>query len=104
MRVEVKTSLSWGGGGGGRAGRIARHELVMQKTQMQRAALLFCLGLLASGLSQTSARAFDDDGFEGWVKSRNPAELCELFLSGMIDDEDLPSGRAQDPCVGVHNK
>ena len=76
---------------------------MIQKNQMQRAALLFCLGLLASGLSQPSVRAFDDDGFEGWVNSRNPAELCELFLSGMIDDEDLPSGRAQDPCVGVNN-
>lgn len=39
-----------------------------------------------------------DAGFEQWVDSRNPAELCEIYASGLIDDTLLPGGRAQTPC------
>ena len=39
-----------------------------------------------------------DAGFEQWVDSRNPAELCEIDASGLIDDTLLPGGRAQSPC------
>ena len=41
------------------------------------------------------------DGFQSWVDSRPPEELCELYLTGMIDDTMLPGGRATDPCQGV---
>ena len=39
-----------------------------------------------------------DAGFEQWVDSRNPAELCEIYAGGLIDDTLLPGGRAQTPC------
>ena len=40
-----------------------------------------------------------DAGFEQWVDSRNPAELCEIYAGGLIDDTLLPGGRAQKPCT-----
>ena len=49
------------------------------------------LVLLAQLLAQ-------DAGFEQWVDSRNPAELCEIDASGLIDDTLLPGGRAPSPC------
>ena len=46
--------------------------------------------------------AYDTDGgFQSWVDSRPPEELCELYMTGMIDDSMLPGGRATDPCQGV---
>ena len=39
-----------------------------------------------------------DAGFEQWVDSRNPAQLCEMYESGLIDDTLLPGGRAETPC------
>jgi len=45
--------------------------------------------------------ASDDGGFQSWVDSRPPEELCELYLSGTIDDTMLPGGRATDPCQNV---
>jgi hypothetical protein len=41
------------------------------------------------------------EGFQSWVDSRPPEELCELYMTGMIDDSMLPGGRATDPCQGV---
>jgi len=35
--------------------------------------------------------AYDDGGFQSWVDSRPPDELCELYMSGRtIDDTMLP--------------
>ena len=45
----------------------------------------------------------DGEGFQSWVDSRPPEELCELYTTGMIDDTMLPGGRASDPCVGGPN-
>ena len=47
--------------------------------------------------------ADNDASFTGWVDSRNPEELCRIYVTGMIDDTLLPGGRAQDPCEGVVN-
>ncbi len=41
------------------------------------------------------------EGFQSWVDSRPPEELCELYMTGMIDDSMLPGGRATDPCQGI---
>ena len=41
------------------------------------------------------------EGFQSWVDSRPPEELCELYMTGMIDDSMLPGGRATDPCQTV---
>ena len=30
--------------------------------------------------------AYDEGGFQSWVDSRPPEELCELYMSGTIDD------------------
>ena len=45
--------------------------------------------------------AYDDGGFQSWVDSRPPEELCELYMTGTIDDSMLPGGRATDPCQTV---
>ena len=45
--------------------------------------------------------ANDDGNFESWVDSRPPEKICELYLTGTIDDTMLPGGRADDPCAGV---
>ena len=50
----------------------------------------------------TQLLAMDPDGgFQSWVDSRPPEELCELYMTGMIDDSMLPGGRATDPCQTV---
>ena len=41
------------------------------------------------------------EGFQSWVDSRPPEELCELYMTGTIDDSMLPGGRATDPCQTV---
>ena len=41
------------------------------------------------------------EGFQSWVDSRPPEELCELYMTGMIDDSMLPGGRATDPCQTI---
>ena len=45
--------------------------------------------------------ANDDGNFQSWVESRPPEKICEMYLTGMIDDTLLPGGRAEDPCLGV---
>jgi len=39
-----------------------------------------------------------DAGFQQWVDSRDPAELCQIYKDGLIPDNMLPGGRAQTPC------
>ena len=39
-----------------------------------------------------------DDGFQQWVDSRDPQELCEIYKDGMIPANMLPGGRAETPC------
>jgi hypothetical protein len=46
--------------------------------------------------------ATGDETFQGWVDSRNPEELCEIYRDGMIPANMLPGGRAETPC-GVSN-
>ena len=52
-------------------------------------------------IAQLLAFHDDDGGFQSWVDSRPPEELCELYMTGMIDESMLPGGRASDPCIGV---
>ena len=71
-----------------------RHELLRSKLTYKL--ILHQVLLIAQLL------AFDTDGgFQSWVDSRPPKELCELYMTGMIDDTMLPGGRATDPCQGV---
>jgi len=37
-------------------------------------------------------------GWENWVESLTPEQLCAAYLNDIISDEDLPGGRASDPC------
>ena len=39
-----------------------------------------------------------DSGFQQWVDSRDPAELCQLYSDGTIPDTMLPGGRDSSPC------
>ena len=41
-------------------------------------------------IAQLLAFHDDDGGFQSWVDSRPPEELCELYMTGMIDDTMLP--------------
>ena len=46
----------------------------------------------------TQLLAQDQSGFQQWVDSRDPAELCQIYKDGMIPDNMLPGGRASTPC------
>ena len=39
-----------------------------------------------------------DPGFQQWVDSRDPEELCRIYKDGMIPDNMLPGGRDSSPC------
>ena len=39
-----------------------------------------------------------DSGFQQWVESRDPEELCQLYSDRMIPDTMLPGGRDSSPC------
>lgn len=36
--------------------------------------------------------------YQGWVDSQTPAELCQEYQDGMIQQQYLPGGRSQTPC------
>lgn len=60
-----------------------------------------CLVPLTLGLVLTSAGAAQADfggGWQSWVNSLTPEQLCAAYLNDIISDEDLPGGRASDPC------
>ena len=37
-------------------------------------------------------------GWESWVYSLTPEQLCAAYMDDIVTDEDLPGGRGQDPC------
>ena len=39
-----------------------------------------------------------DSGFQQWVDSRDPEELCQIYKDGMIPDNMVPGGRDSSPC------
>jgi len=39
-----------------------------------------------------------DSGFQQWVDSRDPEELCQLYSDKMIPGNMLPGGRDSSPC------
>ena len=45
-----------------------------------------------------AVRADTGGGWENWVESLTPEQLCAAYLNDIIGDEDLPGGRASDPC------
>ena len=45
-----------------------------------------------------NAQAFDDDGFSDWPSTLSPYQLCLAYKDGLIDDDELPGGRAETPC------
>ena len=51
-------------------------------------------------LLATQLLAQDQSGFQQWVDSRDPAELCQIYKDGMIPDNMLPGGRSGSPCGG----
>lgn len=36
--------------------------------------------------------------YQGWVDSQTPAELCQEYQNGLIQQQYLPGGRSQTPC------
>ena len=58
--------------------------------------LPLALCLVPMGVS--SAWAEIGGGWESWVESLTPEQLCAAYLNDIISDEDLPGGRASDPC------
>ncbi len=36
--------------------------------------------------------------YQGWVGSQTPAELCQVYRDGTIQQQYLPGGRSQTPC------
>lgn len=53
---------------------------------------------IAVGWICAPAGADSGGGWESWVDSLTPEELCAAYLDDIVSDEDLPGGRAQDPC------
>jgi len=43
-------------------------------------------------------RSDSGGGWESWVYSLTPEQLCEAYMDDIVTDEDLPGGRGQDPC------
>ena len=61
----------------------------------------FGSGTLLAVLSASTVFTVSADtggGWENWVESLTPEQLCAAYLNGIIGDEDLPGGRASDPC------
>jgi hypothetical protein len=48
--------------------------------------------------SAGAARADSGGGWQSWVNALTPEQLCAAYLNDIISDEDLPGGRASDPC------
>lgn len=58
-----------------------------------------CIAVMVmSGLLCLPARSDSGGGWESWVYSLTPEQLCAAYLDDIVTDEDLPGGRGQDPC------
>ena len=52
-----------------------------------------------SGIAMTQSMPSNAQSIEEWYESRPPEQLCELYRSGAIRQDQLPGGRESDPCA-----